>query len=286
MPTQPQFTAHQDMVARCIPTTGKPIVLTIAGSDCSGGAGIEADLKTFTAHRVYGMAVVTCVVAENPGKVVSIHPIPSKIVNQQLDCCLKDMPPVVIKTGMLYSKAIIQTISLQLAARSSRLAALIVDPVMVATSGKRLLEIDAIRTLKKLIGDHADLVTPNLPEAEILSAIKIKTQIQMEKAARKIACDFECAVLLKGGHLKDRRWAKDFFWDGENGFWLRSPRIRGIKTHGTGCTYSAAIAANLALGYSLPISIRRAKHFVTQAIRKTHCFGPWMALNTMISAKH
>ena len=256
-----------------------PLALTIAGSDCSGGAGIEADLKVFAAHKVYGMAVITCVVAENPGRVVSIHPVPPKIVSQQIRCCLKNMPPVVIKTGILYSKAIIQTIGSRISNFKFQISNFIVDPVMVATSGKRLLETDAIRALKKLIADQADLVTPNLPEAEILSGIKIATQTQMERAAQKIARDFECTVLLKGGHLKNVRQAEDFFWDGKNGFWLRSPWVRGVKTHGTGCTYSAAIAANLALGHSLTTSIRHAKRFVATAIRRTHRFGPWMALN-------
>lgn len=258
--------------------TRDPIALTIAGSDCSGGAGIEADLKTFAAHGVYGMAAVTCVVAESPCRVASIHPVPARRVVEQIQCCLDGMPPVTIKTGMLFSTAIINACRKQFAIRNSQFANLVVDPVMVATSGRRLLKQGAIAALKQLITEHADLVTPNLDEAEILVGVRIRTESAMEKAAAIIARRYDCAVLVKGGHLRDPRWAVDFFWDGRNGAWLRSPRIRGVTTHGTGCTYSAAITANLAHGRSLRESVRRAKRYMTGAIRRMHRFGPWMAL--------
>ena len=252
--------------------------MTIAGSDCSGGAGLEADLKTFTAHHVYGMAAVTCVVAENPRKVVSIHPVPSKIVCQQMKCCLEGMGSVSVKTGMLYSASIIRAVKKSISNFEFLISHLIVDPVMVATSGRRLLEKNAIRALKDLMGEHADLVTPNLDEAEILAERKIRSESQMETAAHLISQRFSCAVLLKGGHLEDRRRASDFLWNGRQGLWLRSARVHGIRTHGTGCVYSAAITANLASGRSLTVSVQRAKRFLTTAIRRAHKFGPWMAL--------
>ncbi len=255
------------------------VALTLAGSDCSGGAGLEADLKTFHAHHVYGMAAVTCVVAENPRHVVSIHPVPARRVREQIACCLQGMKRVAVKTGMLYSEPIIGACSLEISNLQSQISNLIIDPVMVATSGKRLLQPKAIRALKNLIEAHADLVTPNLDEAEILAERTIRTESHMVAGAAIIAERFCCAVLLKGGHLKNLREAADFFWNGRDGFWLKSPRIRGVKTHGTGCTYSAAITAHLARGLPLEESVRRAKRFITKAIRDSHRFTSWMALN-------
>lgn len=256
--------------------TGK--TLTIAGSDCSGGAGIEADLKTFAYFRAYGMAAITCVVAENPRKVVSIQPIQDKVIREQIDCCLEGQKGVVIKTGMFFSTSIIRAVHFSLTKRKKEVAKIIVDPVMVATSGKRLLKPDAIKALKTFIEIHADVLTPNLDEAEILAERTIRTKQQMETAAHDIAVRYRCAVLMKGGHLNDRAWAEDFFWDGRNGLWLKSKRIRGVKTHGTGCTYSAAITAHLAKGLSLFESVKQAKKFVTKAIRHSYQIGPWQAL--------
>lgn len=256
--------------------------LTIAGSDCSGGAGLEADLKTFQAHGVYGMAAVTCVVAENPRQVVSIQPIPPKILHEQLVCCLDAMPPMTIKTGMLFSAPLIRICAKNLSRYRRRISYLVVDPVMVATSGKALLQREAIRELRNLIKLQASLVTPNLDEAKILSKCSIHDESQMEKAAKVISRELDCAVLLKGGHLKDPYSAVDFLWTGSKGLWLRTRRIRNVKTHGTGCTYSAAITANLALGWPLEKSVRRAKQFVTRAIAHSCRFGPWMALNHQV----
>ncbi|MDD2707706.1 MAG: bifunctional hydroxymethylpyrimidine kinase/phosphomethylpyrimidine kinase [Verrucomicrobiae bacterium] len=255
-----------------------PAALTIAGSDCSGGAGLEADLKTFAAHRVYGMAAVTCVVAETPQRVVSIHATPAKTVREQIACCLAGMPPVAVKTGMLFSREIINSCADEIARFQRHISHVVVDPVMVATSGKRLLKNDAIHALTKLIGEAADLATPNLDEAEILAGQRIRNRADMEKASRIMASRFSCAVLLKGGHLKNLRTALDYLWDGQRGLWLEAPRIRDIATHGTGCTYSSAIAANLALGHPLPQAVRCAKTFITRAIRKSLHFGTWSAL--------
>ena len=252
--------------------------LTIAGSDCSGGAGIEADLKTFAHFGTYGMAVITCVVAENPRKVVSIQPIQDKIIREQIECCLEGQKGVVIKTGMLYSSSIIRTIHFSISNLKFEISNLIIDPVMVATSGKRLLKPDAIKALKTFIEEEADVLTPNLDEAEILAERPIRTKLEIEDAACDLAERFQCAILMKGGHLKDRKWAEDFFCDGTMGLWVRSKRVHGVKTHGTGCTYSAAIAANLAKGLSMAESVKRAKKFVTEAIRNSCRVGPWQAL--------
>ncbi len=255
------------------------MALTIAGSDCSGGAGLEADLKTFAAHGVYGMAAVTCVVAENPRCVVSIQAIRALGLKQQIDCCLKGMRGVAVKTGMLFSASLIRAVSDSLKNNSRSVSAVVVDPVMVATSGRRLLQVNAIRELESLLEVHADLVTPNLDEAEILSRRRIGSEREMQQAAWIIAERFRCAVLLKGGHLKNSRIAVDYVWDGCEGFWLRAPRVKGVKTHGTGCTYSAAIAANLARGARLHEALNEAKNYVTQSIRTMCRFKPWMALN-------
>lgn len=259
--------------------TLSPVALTIAGSDCSGGAGLQADLKTFAAHDVYGMAVVTCVVAENPNKVISIKSMTARTVHEQIDCSMEGMSGIPVKTGILFSTSIIRACSARFSSLNAQLSKIVVDPVMVATSGAVLLQPDAIRALMKLIDAHADLVTPNLNEAEILVARRIRTPLQMEKAAQIIAQRFSCSVLMKGGHLRNPRHAMDFFWDGSHGSWLSSNRVRGVKTHGTGCTYSAAITANLSLGYSMLESVHRAKRFITHAIRSSHRFRRWMALN-------
>ncbi len=256
-----------------------PVALTIAGSDCSGGAGLEADLKTFAAFRVFGMAAVTCVVAENPRQVVSLQPVSELTLVQQIDCCLNGMKSVAVKTGLVYSAPLIKRISDALQRHRKSVRALVVDPVMVATSGKRLLQENAVCAMKELIRKHAFLVTPNLDEAEILACRRIRTEGEMLQAAWTIAEEFKCAVLLKGGHRNDPRYARDYLWDGQMGFWLSATRVKHVKTHGTGCTYSAAITANLACGLSLQESVHEAKEFVTHAIRTMCRFKPWMALN-------
>jgi hydroxymethylpyrimidine/phosphomethylpyrimidine kinase len=254
--------------------------LTVAGSDCSGGAGIEADLKSFAAHGVYGMAAVTCVVAETPRRVASIQAVRPAEVARQVDCCLAGLRGVAVKTGMLYSKAIIRSVASSIRNRQSAISNLIVDPVMVATSGARLLREDAVRALFRFIEERADLVTPNLDEAAILDGgRRPATRGEMEAAAARLAARFGCAVLMKGGHLRDARSAPDYYTDGARGFWMEARRVRGIATHGTGCTFSAAIAANLALGHPLPLAVRRAKAYLTSAIQRSLDFGPWMALN-------
>lgn len=255
-----------------------PKALTIAGSDCSGGAGLEADLKTFTVNHVYGMAAVTCIVAETPLKVMGIQAVTPKIVRQQIACCLEGIKPIPVKTGMLFSKEIIEACRIELKQFSSQIPWLIMDPVMVATSGRKLLRDDAIRALYRMIEEHADLITPNLDEAQILSDQVIRDRETMQKAGEQIARRFGCTVLMKGGHLKDSPWAWDYLWDGTRSFWMKSPRIRHVSTHGTGCTFSAAITARLALGEDLALAVRQAKKFITRAITQSSKLGPWTAL--------
>lgn len=253
-----------------------PVALSIAGSDCSGGAGVQADLKVFTALGVYGMSALTCVVAETPKKVVSIHPTPVKVFRDQLSCCLDGMPIGAIKTGMLHSDGIIRAIKEKLSGGDYEL---VVDPVMVATSGKKLLQPNAIRALKELL-PLAKLVTPNVDEAVILSGQPIDSLATLESAAKRIFDYFGCPVLAKGGHLRIKT-ATDLYYDGRSTLKLESEYIKSVATHGTGCTYSACIAAHLARGKGMQGSIERAKRNITEAIRNSFHFPPWTALNQL-----
>jgi hydroxymethylpyrimidine/phosphomethylpyrimidine kinase len=253
-----------------------PVALTIAGSDCSGGAGVQADLKVFTALGVYGMSAVTCVVAETPKKVVSMHPTPVKVFREQLTCCLEGMPIGAIKTGMLYSDTIVRAVIDKMTGGGYEL---VVDPVMVATSGKKLLQPNAIRAMKELL-PLAKLVTPNVDEAVILSGQPIDSVATLETAAKKIFDYFGCPVYAKGGHLRTKS-ATDVFYDGQQTLKLESEYIKGVQTHGTGCTFSACITAHLARGKGLQGSIERAKRNITEAIRNAFHFPPWTALNQL-----
>lgn len=253
-----------------------PVALTIAGSDCSGGAGIQADLKVFTALGVFGMSAITCVVAETPKKLVSMHPTPLKVFRDQLACCVDGMPIGAIKTGMLYSDSVIRAVKDKLEGGSFEI---VVDPVMVATSGKKLLQPNAIRALKDLL-PLAKLVTPNVDEAVILSGQPIDSIATLETAARKIFDYFGCTVLAKGGHLRTKN-ATDIFFDGTTAHKLESEYIKGVATHGTGCTYSACITAHLARGKGLQGSIERAKRNITEAIRNAFHYPPWTVLNQL-----
>jgi hydroxymethylpyrimidine/phosphomethylpyrimidine kinase len=261
--------------------TSQPVALTIAGSDCSGGAGLEADLKTFHAYGVYGMASATCVVAERPGKVVGIESVTPEMVKQQIACCLSGMEKVAVKTGMLLSKEVIEATALALQRFRKQTSCVVVDPVMVATSGDLLLKRNALQRLLEFIMEHATLVTPNLDEATLLGGWKRKpgSRSEMEKLARELCTNLRCPVLLKGGHLPDSKAAADYYWNGRNGFWMEAARITGVKTHGTGCTFSAAITAGLALGLDERQALREAKKFLTQSIAHMVRFKPWMALN-------
>ncbi len=239
-----------------------PRALTIAGSDSGGGAGIQADLKTFSAFRVFGMSVITAVTAQNSMGVQGVENLPPAFVAQQLDSVLDDFGADAAKCGMLSTAPIIEAVAEVL--RERPLANLVVDPVMVSKSGDPLLRPDARRALVERILPLALLVTPNLPEAGALTGFPVTDRESMEEAARRIADLGPRHVLVKGGHLKGD--PLDLLWDGHVFREFRGERIDSPNTHGTGCTLSAAIVAGLALGQSLTDSIARAKAYVTRAI--------------------
>lgn len=254
------------------------VALTIAGSDSGGGAGIQADLKTFAALGIHGTSAITCVTAQNPKRVTGIQPIRADMVRRQIEAVFDELPPAAVKTGMLYSAEIVAVVAKFFAQRKR--PPLVVDPVMVATSGAVLLKPSAIQALKTQLLPLATLVTPNLPEAEILIGGKLRTLEDLREAAREIHARFGCAALVKGGHLSDAPAAVDVFFDGRKAVLLTAPWVRGVSTHGTGCTYSAAIAALLALGHSLPRAVELAKHHVTRAISHSQKAGRHWVLNS------
>lgn len=236
--------------------------LTIAGSDCSGGAGIQADLKTMSALGVYGMSVINALVAENTVGVYGIMDVTPEFCELQLDCVFKDIYPDAIKIGMVSSCELIYSIVKKLKEYNAK--NIVVDPVMVATSGDKLISDDAIIVLKEKLIPLATLITPNIPEAEVLCGIKIKDKKDMEKAAKLIYEESKVNVLVKGGHFIED--AQDCLYDGKNCHWFISKRIDNPNTHGTGCTLSSAIASHLALGFSLKDSVQKAKEYLTGAL--------------------
>ncbi|MDD5348879.1 MAG: bifunctional hydroxymethylpyrimidine kinase/phosphomethylpyrimidine kinase [Chthoniobacteraceae bacterium] len=239
-----------------------PAALSIAGSDSSAGAGAQADLKTFTALGVYGLTAVTCVVAEVPGKVSAIAPVPPEVVGEQIRLCLAAFPVMAVKTGMLHSAAVVEAVR---AALEPSRPLLVVDPVMVATSGAPLLEPEAVAAYKDLLFPLAALVTPNLPEAAALWGAPVGDLEAMRRAGRDLCARHGCAFLLKGGHLAGEAADLLVTPEGEERV-FRAPRIADVSTHGTGCTLSAAIAAGLASGKPLADAVACAKAFVTRAI--------------------
>jgi hydroxymethylpyrimidine/phosphomethylpyrimidine kinase len=243
-----------------------PVALTIAGSDSSAGAGVQADLKTFSALGVYGLTAVSCVVAEIPGKVSRIEPVSAALVREQINVLAETFPIAAIKTGLLYSREIIKAVARAIVDFKRDRIPLIVDPVMIATSGDRLLEPPAVEAYETELFPLAALITPNLDEAAWLLETKIKDRQSMEKAVRELAKKYRVSVLLKGGHLTGSA-AVDLLFAGNKLTEFSAPFVRGVATHGTGCTYSAAITAGLASGLSLEDAICRAKKFVTQSIR-------------------
>jgi hydroxymethylpyrimidine/phosphomethylpyrimidine kinase len=241
-----------------------PIALTIAGSDSSAGAGIQADLKTFNGLGVYGLSAITCVVAEIPGKVSRIEPVGADMVRDQIHVLVKNFPVAAIKTGLLYSAEIISTVAKSVVDLSRR-APLVVDPVITATGGDPLLEANAIETYQHELFPLAALITPNLDEAAQLLGEKIRDRESMERVGEKLVRKFKTAILLKGGHLSGENAVDLLFANGKITE-FSAPFVRGVTTHGTGCTYSAAITAGLAMGKSLEDSIVEAKKFVTDCI--------------------
>ena len=241
-----------------------PIALTVAGSDSSAGAGIQADLKTFSALDVYGVSAVTCVVAEIPGKVSRLEPISVEMVREQIDVVAKHFPIVAIKTGLLCSAAIISAVAESIVDLKRQIP-LVVDPVMTATGGDPLLEPDAIESYQRELFPIASLITPNLDEAAQLLGGKIQDRESMKRAGKDLERKFKTAILLKGGHLRGDEAVDLLFADGQVAEFT-APFVRDVATHGTGCTYSAAITAGLAAGMPLSDSIARAKKFVTGCI--------------------
>jgi hydroxymethylpyrimidine/phosphomethylpyrimidine kinase len=245
-------------------TESLPVALTIAGSDSSAGAGIQADLKTFSALNVYGLTAVTCVVAETPGKVSRLEPVSAEMVRAQIEVLSKNFPIAAIKTGLLCSAKIISTVARSIV-DLPRKVPLVIDPVITATGGDPLLERDAIETYQKELFPIATLITPNLDEGAQLFGKEIQSRNEMERAVKELARRFKTAILLKGGHLSGAVAVDLLFVDGKV-VEFSAPFVRDVATHGTGCSYSAAITAGLADGMSLQDSISRAKKFVTACI--------------------
>ncbi len=237
-------------------------VLTIAGSDCSGGAGIQADLKTMAMNGVFGMSAITALTAQNTIGVQGIYPVTPFFLGQQLDSIFTDIPPAAVKIGMVSSAELIGVIAEKLQVYQAK--HIVVDPVMVATSGAVLLEADAVSALTEKLLPLAAVVTPNIPEGEILAGMPIRTQEDMEAAAEKIGSAYGCAVLLKGGHCVND--ANDLLYLDGQYIWFAGKRIENPNTHGTGCTLSSAIASNLAKGYGLEEAIDRAKAYLSGAL--------------------
>lgn len=250
------------------------VALTIAGSDSSSGAGIQADLKTFSALGVYGLTAVTCVVAETPGVVSKIEPVSAELVREQIEVLLRGFPVAAIKTGLLFSREIVEEVARTLRTHGEKTKApvpLVIDPVMVATSGDALLRDDAIESYERDLFPLAALVTPNLREAARLSGEPIRELPAMRKTGEMLAKKYGVPMLLKGGHLAGDQ-AIDLLFVGGNVVEFSAPFLRGVTTHGTGCTYSAAIAAGLANDLPLEESVRRAKEFVTATIAQHHAW--------------
>ena len=241
-----------------------PVALTIAGSDSGGGAGIQADIKTFSAIGVFGTSAITAVTAQNTRGVRGIQPIAPDIVKGQIEAVLEDFTVDAIKIGMLHNVSIINEIARILP--EAKPIPIILDPVMISTSGSRLLENDAIQAFIDKLLPLATLLTPNIPETEYLSGVKIKDTTDIARAAsilRNKGCE---AILIKGGHIAGKESTDHLFIKGEETLRLTSPTIKTQNTHGTGCTLSSAIAAYMALGYSLTEAVRQAKTYINEAI--------------------
>ena len=238
-------------------------VLTIAGSDCSGGAGIQADIKTITAHKMYAMSVITALTAQNTTGVFGIMDATPEFVAQQLDCVFTDIPPDAVKIGMVSRGDIIEVIMEKLKQYGAK--NIVVDPVMVSTSGCRLISEEAMEALRTKLLTLGTVITPNIPEMEVLCGFPIKDEDGMIRAAKKLARHISGAILVKGGHLVSD--ATDLLYENGNVHWFKSERVNNPNTHGTGCTLSSAIACGLAGGKTLEESIPNAKEYLTGALK-------------------
>ena len=258
-----------------------PVALTVAGSDSGGEAGIQADLKTFAALKVHGTTAITCITAQNRRTVASVQPCSTAMVRAQLDSVAEEFSIAAAKTGMLESAAIVHEVARFF--RQSREIKLVVDPVIISTSGRRLLSLEGVETLQSKLLPLAILVTPNVAEAEVLSGTKIETIDDLRAAARQIHKKFGCAALVKGGHLPGTNEALDFLSSNDGEWMFSAPRAQGVTLHGTGCTYSAAITAWLARGKPLVKSIEMAKeaHYASRSYnpetqpvsKRIHCIA-------------
>ena len=237
-------------------------VLTIAGSDCSGGAGIQADLKTMLANGVYGMSVITALTAQNTTGVYDVLESSPEFVAKQIDCVFEDIRPDAVKIGMVSNTNVIDSIAKKLKEYNAQ--NIVCDPVMVATSGSSLMKNDAVHALINKLMPLATLITPNISEAEVLSGLNIETKDDMLKASQKISEITSAAILIKGGHLTD--CADDLLYENGNIHWFSGKRVDNPNTHGTGCTLSSAIACNLAKGCNLAQSVQNAKDYITGAL--------------------
>ncbi|MEA4988167.1 MAG: bifunctional hydroxymethylpyrimidine kinase/phosphomethylpyrimidine kinase [Anaerovorax sp.] len=237
--------------------------LTIAGSDCSGGAGIQADIKTMTAHGIYAMSAITALTAQNTTGVQGIFECSPSFLEQQLDCIFTDIFPDAVKIGMVSSTALISVIANKLSQYHAK--NIVLDPVMVSTSGSKLLSDGAVDSMTNLLAPLATILTPNISEAEVLSGISIKSPSAMEKAAQIISKKSDAAVLVKGGHSANN--ADDLLYFKGQMKWFKGEKINNSNTHGTGCTLSSAIACGLAKGLSLEESVKKAKEYISEAIK-------------------
>lgn len=237
-------------------------VLTIAGSDSGGGAGIQADIKTMIANGVFASSAITALTAQNTCGVRAIMNVTERFLAEEIDCIFEDLRPDAVKTGMVSESGLIRVIARKL--KEYNAENIVVDPVMVSTSGSRLLNENAVDTLKNELFPIADILTPNIPEAEVLTGRKITSPDDMIAAAEQISQKYGCAVLCKGGH--DLNNANDLFYDNGSYRWFCGKRINNPNTHGTGCTLSSAIAANLAKGFDMHESVSRAKDYISGAL--------------------
>lgn len=260
-------------------STQPPVVLSIAGSDCSAGAGIQADLKTFSSFGCYGLTAVTCVVAEVPGQVASIQAIIPEVIRDQVSLLFKTYPIAAVKTGMLHSATIIEAVA-EVLGNLKNVPSLIVDPVMIASSGDPLLTPDAITGYRDFLFPLASLLTPNLDELCLLAGTH-KTACsleEMKKFGRHLLQKTKTPLLLKGGHLQQEEAIDVLLMRDGSEEIFAAPFLHGVETHGTGCTYSAAIAAGIAQGHSMPTAVANAKDFITQALKNAYEWGSVRAL--------
>ena len=247
-----------------------PVVLSIAGSDSGGGAGIQADLKTFEAFGVFGTTAIAAITAQNTLGVSGVHPIPPEMVAAQIAAVASDLKPAALKTGMLATRQLVETVADAITEHS--LPNFVLDPVMVATTGASLLDPDAEDAIRRRLTPLASLITPNLDEAAILAGFPVRDEDDMRRAAAALTDAGAAATLLKGGHLESEEIV-DILFDGSEWYEWRRPKLQTRNTHGTGCTLSSAVAAGLALGHPLPVAVENALDYVQRALRTAPSLG-------------